>query len=134
MTTKAANPNYLPPIGEEVRKAIDKVGTGLWDKDRSTMWWGNWSPDPDYLVLIRKLGMTVGQDAPISDVFTRAEIDALKRSHGSANVNWKRAAAVKKAIGEGFDTISKLEERFKGTWKKTQISIDKAALVEAQSK
>jgi hypothetical protein len=125
MTTYGKNPNYVPAMNAVMSRS--RAETARFYPETNMIEWGDWSRDAPRAEIDDEL-------RPLNEVFTPEEIEALKRSHGSANVNWQRAAAVKKAMGEGFDTISKLEERFKGTWKKTQISIDKAALVEAQSR
>lgn len=132
--TTAPNPNYAPPMPQEIIKAIGRVGAGIWDGE-STMWWGDWSHDPAFRALLTKLGAKSFSEAqPIEQIFTPAEIEALKKKHGSVDVNWQRAAAVKKAMGEGCDTKTKLVERLGDAWGGTQLSMDKSALEWAQNK
>lgn len=131
--TTAPNPNYAPPMDAAVIHAIGRVGAAIWDGEASTMWWGDWSHDPAFRALLAKLGAKSFSEAqPIEEIFTPAEIEALKKKHGSVDVNWQRAAAVKKAMGEGDRTLDEAVKRLGGAWKRTQIYMDKSALEGAQ--
>lgn len=54
--------------------------------------WGNWNTAP----------------APVRVTLTNAEIQALKRKHGTASINMKRAEMVKACIQQGY-TVAQIE-------------------------
>lgn len=135
MVTKGTNPNYVPP--DVAFKAVfegtkDRLGTAVWDDEGKNVWWGAWPQCPEWVAIMRARSLSPEGLQPPS-TFTAAEMEALKRKHGTADVEWRRAAAVKAQMQKGMTTIDAVAAALCPTWGRTQISLDLAALKAANN-
>jgi hypothetical protein len=130
MVTKGINPNYVPP--DVAFKAVFeglkyRLGAGVWDDEGKNVWWGDWPQCPEWVAIMKARNMNIGGAEP-QTTFTAAEVEALKKKHGTADVDWRRAAAVKGQMQNGVTTIEAVAAALSPTWGRTQISLDLAAL------
>ena len=116
MTTKGTNPNYVPPAQAAMAR---NSGKGI--MHGSTIEWGSWG----------NASVISPAKAPATAVsVTPEEIAAIKRKAGTSTIDLGRAESVKAAIQGGCDTLAKVEEALSGQYRRTQVSIYRAALVE----
>lgn len=130
MVTKGTNPNYVPP--DVAFKAVfegvkDRLGLAVWDDEGKNVWWGAWPQCPEWVAIMKARNIST-EDVEPKSVFTAAEMEALKKKHGTADVEWRRAAAVKAQMQRGVTTIDAITAALYPTWGRTQISLDLAAL------
>ena len=125
MITTGTNPAYISPEAN-AQALISRIGKVVWSKDKTMAWWGAWPECPEWVEAVG--GVNVSEsDWMVEDVFTDAEISELKKAHGTTDVNWERAKAVKKAFEDGFDTVNSVASALP-SFGRTQISKDLAAL------
>ncbi len=125
MITTGKNPAYITPEAS-AKALISSLGKAVWSKAGDMVFWGNWHGYPEWEEAVGGTN-TVEADWEIKDVFTAAETAELKKTHGTADVNWQRAKAVKKALEDGFDTVNSVASALP-SFGRTQISKDLAAL------
>ena len=135
MVTKGTNPNYVPP--DVAFKAVfegtkDRLGAAVWDDEGKNVWWGAWPQCPEWVAIMKARNMNTDEQTPQS-TFTAAEMEALKKRHGTTDVEWRRAAAVKAQMQRGVTTIGAVAAALYPTWGRTQISLDLAALKAANN-
>jgi len=133
MVTKGTNPNYVPPevAFEAVFEGIkNRLGVAVWDDKGKNVWWGAWPKCPEWVAIMKARNMNTEEVEPQS-AFTPPEMEALKKKHGTADVEWRRAAAVKAQMQKGVTTIDAVAAALYPTWGRTQISLDLAALKSA---
>lgn len=129
--TAAANPAFLGK-NEQVVRAIGQMGRGVWSQDGSMAFWGDWRECPEWVEIMSGAKAIEDVQSP-EQAFTPAEMAALKKKHGTAEVNWDRALAVKRLISKGTDTVDTVAAALSTYFGRTQLSKDLAALKAANN-
>lgn len=125
MVTKGSNPAYISPEAS-AQALISRIGKVVWSRDKTMAWWGAWPECPEWVEAVEGAN-AIEPNWKIEEVFTAAEIVELKKTHGTTDVNWERAKAVKKCLIDGYGSISQAVSVLP-TFGRTQISKDLAAL------
>ena len=117
MITRGRNPNYRPPA----EAAIARNGSDKRLVHGTTIEWGGWG----------SASVMPPSEVPMAaTTLTPEEIAAIKRKADTTTVDLGRAEAVKWAMMNGCETLSKVQEAVSAQYRPTQVSIYRAALVE----